>query len=350
MNPRRTKAAVSVLALVAATGGAGAALAPPAVAASHPLVTMASDLGFLLTSETENSDGSVTALFSNGAETVGVSGSPGITVSVVSAPVQDPLEVTGGAGSNGGPIVTVSLSGDKSVSPDELAAKYESAHRSVVQDAINLGMDPVDAERQFGQGEEPTVALGGGGGRIPGMGAMVVAASPAPVYDSFCASLKSDAGVVKSYACDERRKDQVVGTDWYVEDAFTDSAVSTDTCLACWKPDRLTKIYADLHFSSGNSVTKWTPTSTLAEPSSCRDVTISLSSPKTGIGYSETAHVCSDNFGPHNIGSTVFGSTWNGHEPSANWYEATEGVSIVHSPSGTSAGVSMTISHEWCEC
>ncbi|MDP9183552.1 MAG: hypothetical protein M3P04_12345, partial [Actinomycetota bacterium] len=155
---------------------------------------------------------------------------------------------------------------------------------------------------------------------------------------------------VKSYACDERRKDQVIGSDWYVADSFTDSAVSTDTCLVCWAPDHLTKIYTDLHFSSGNSVVKWTPTSTLAEPSSCRDVTLSLSSPKTGIGYSETAHVCSNSFGPHNVASTTFGSTWDGHEPKANWYEATEGVSIVHSPPGTSAGVSMTISHQWCEC
>lgn len=311
---------------------------------------MVSGLGFELTSQAKNLDGSVTAFFSNGLETVGVSGSPGIRLSVAVSSLGNAVNLPAAPHSGAGSVVQVSLPGDKSVSPDDLAARYQAAGRSVVQDAIKLGMSPADAAAQFGHTHATPLLVSGGGGRMPGMSLMAAQSSPAPVYDSFCASLKSDAGVVKSYACDERRKDQVTGSDWYVEDAFTDSAVSTDTCLACWMPDRLTKVYADLHFASGNSTTKWTPTSTISEPSSCRDVTLSLSSPKTGIGYSETAHVCSDSFGLHNVAPAVFGTTWAGHEPKANWYEATEGVNIVHSPPGTAAGVSMTISHQWCEC
>ena len=60
---------------------------------------------------------------------------------------------------------------------------------------------------------------------------------------------------------------------------------------------------------------------------------VSVSSPQTGLGYSETESICASTMGPNVLntgGATpMFGSKWSGHEPKANWWEATEGVDVV---------------------
>lgn len=276
--------------------------------------------GFLQKSETVNPDGTVAATWTKGLAQVNVNGAPGLTVQIV----------PDGVSVQAAPI-------DKSAPNAALdrIRVYIASGRSVVKDAIAVGMNPADAERIFGGHlNQPTLkALASFGATTSG--ASLPAAASGGILNSWCVSYTNPSGFVTATACDVQKLDQDNGGgDWYLADEQQASAKSSDTNV--WFPDRVTQVNEKVGYSAGNQVVQWSPGSTQAI-GACNTISYSISSGRTGFSYSQSFNVCPDSQGPFGLDtgttSTAFGTVWNGTEPSANWYEGTGGVNLVHSPS-----------------
>jgi hypothetical protein len=351
--------------------------------------------GFRPAIEIVHGDGTVTDTWRRGDQTVTVTGRPGVAVAIVEKEV--------GVGETAKKTLAVNATTPAIDKSDSRAvakqlAWYAASGRSVVKSAIRSGMDPAAAHARFGDMQNvpaapavpvpivppspnipsgvpkygtranghpktavhvPSTALSGGTRNSSTMFnsnlLLIESGSDSGngrYYDDICTSIKAgDGGDLEAYGCEVQYLDYRNGSDWWIGDEFRASGVSTDTCTNCWSPARLTQIWVDIAYGSGNRIVKWNPTSTTHPPSSCHSVTFGVSSPKTGLGYSETMNVCSESVGPHvlstNEQGTRFGTVWNGKEPSANWWEATHGADVNHSPPQASASVCIGLGIAW---
>jgi hypothetical protein len=322
---------------LALTGG------PAPVAASVPMSDVLEQAsGYVGVREVVNDDGTVTDTYRNpsGAE-VRVSGPRGMRIRI------GPTVVSKAA--DGTAVHTQSVAArppaiDKS-SPgaaDRAIAAYEAAGRSVVKDAIHNGMDPAAAQRLHGGSGATSSITATTASEVRLVGPNAVANGT--IMMSWCADYQSSDGKAHGHACDIQKMDQDLGGgDWYLVDEQTASGWSTDTSLF---PKRLTQLAQWVAYPSGNTIVSWRPngTQTIGQ---CQTVTSGISSPKTGLNYSVSTNICPDNFGVYTITALQFGARWNGHEPSANYYEGSDGVDEVHSPPSAADSPSLSVHIQW---
>jgi hypothetical protein len=349
----KTRIIVLTAVLVSATAGSVMA----AQGSARTSMSLAKGSGFSGKSEVVHKDGTVTDTWVSGNSVVRVSGYKSSHASI-----RESGSTAAGTSATSTLTASVTSSVNKG-DPNIQIAAYKAANRSVVQDAINVGISPADAQARFGGMINPPTPGGfqaASVGSIREVGASTInagaaVATAASIYNSWCASVSQAGGRVKTSACELQYLDQAIGSNWYMGDDFTVSGVSTDTCVWCVGRDSLTQIWGDVAYPIYNQIAKWTPTATASEPSSCRQVTIGLTSPASGLGYSETTSVCANNFGPHNLNTSNtkerFGAVWNGKEPTnGSWYEGAEGIDIVHDPSNASPNATLYVSQTYCQC
>ncbi len=291
--------------------------------------------GFVLVSEQMKADGSVTDSWTRSDGTaVKVSGDAGLTVTLDPQTTAQTASATKGAHARVVHTLSASVSGPK-VTPTKsqlfgAVAGYIASGRSVVRDAMAVGMSPAQAAAQSPK------------------------ALATLVFESWCVTTAYQQ--VSTQACDYATFDYKGSNgDWYIADHQQASGVSTDT--SWWSPKRLTQIYVYVSYPAGNQIVQWKPGGTAYEPSSCAQVTIGFTSQATGIGISETDTICSDWFGPYTLSTSTssprFGTQWNGLEPGANWWEHTEAIDLLHSPPTANAyypvlHVSQSYCDLWC--
>lgn len=281
--------------------------------------TLAPGSGFTPLREITNRDGTVATTWGKGDARVAVSGAPGIHVTIGAD----------GVSAKPAPIDKSQTTGAAAV------AAYAAAGRSVVKDAIAVGVDPVEAQRRFGNSIAPQgIVDGSTTSKGPGHQAPTMAVS-GQIINSWCVSVSSADGKATTQACDTQYLDQDNGGgDWYLVDKQQASGNSTDTNW--FQPTRLSQIAVWVSYSSGNQVIQWNPGSTTGV-GACETRTYSISG-QSGLGYSISQQVCPDSVGPYvlDTGTTnpQFGTTWRGRQPDANFWEGTAGVDLVHSPPG----------------
>jgi hypothetical protein len=356
---------VTVASVVGVWGSSGSAQAQPVHTSMSDTITSSTST-YNSISELVNADHSVTDTWTDGSTVVKVSGARGTLVQATSqmAKSGSTTMVTAEVSATAPAVVKTAAAANAAISA------YALEGRSVVDDAVATGMDRATAQRLFGHlmdaptslvtvapavrpatSSTPTAHAATNMPRPSVLGAPTVALASGSIYDSWCVSLSQDGNRVHSSGCDVQRLDQQRGGDWYLGDEFQDSGVSTDTCSLCAGQDRLTQLWSDLAYPSNNTIVNHNPAGSASEPSSCRSVMVGVTSPETGLQYTETQSLCSSNFGPHSLrtgpSSPVFGVVWNGTEPHANWWEATEGVDVVHDPAGASPSASLTISQTY---
>lgn len=283
--------------------------------------------------EQRNADGTVTDRFANAVgASVTVSTSPGVTVTIRDTVRQNQQGVLVYM-----PQVSVSVRINKADGPRN-AVTYSSTGRSVVKDAIAAGMVPIAAQRIFGH----MMVLDSNAPRAAQMGTL----SQSPIEWSGCERADSSDGHVHEYGCDTQYLDQANGADWYLVDQHQASGWS-DQADCCWA-DRVSVVREWLSYTANNVLVRWNPGSTQLEPSSCNQVTISITG-QSGIGYSQTQTICKVSFGPYNLrgNPAQFGSIWNGEEPAQNWYEGTASDDLVHSPPNAADYLTFTGSMDW---
>lgn len=332
------------LLLVAMSFYAAIAVASPATAGRPFAHKLLPGSAFVPVGESANADGTFADTWAKGGARVSVTGGAGLVVSITSI-TQDGISITQQG-------VAVSPQPMDKLQPNagaNAAQAYRAAGRSVVKDAIAVGVGPADAERLFGGGlNTSNLKSLGSSGATEGMGASYPALVAGQIIQSWCASITSPSGFVSSTACDTQVLDQDNGGgDWYIVDKQQDSGHSTDTNV--WFPDRLTQITEKVGYSSGNGVVQWSPVSTNPQ-GSCSTVSYSITSGPTGLSYSQSFQVCPDNVGLYyldtNTASTNFGTAWNGTE-SGNAWEGTGGVDLVHSPAGSCNCPSLYLTQAW---
>jgi|GEM_PF-6031955 len=274
--------------------------------------------GYVHLAETVNADGSVTATFGKGSARVIVSGAPGLTIAIDSE---------GGAAVGPAPMDKL-----KPNAARDAIDQYAAAGRSVVNDAIAVGVAPARAAATYGDGSQTTHALVAAG-PITDIAPAPAAYVTGDLIQSWCVSVSSPSGKTVTQACDSQYMDQDNGGgDWYVVDKHQASGNSTDTSF--FGPERLHAIYAKVYYTPGNQTQRWDPASTRTL-GSCVTLSFGIAG-QSGASFGISTTVCSDRQGmwvlDTGTSATVFGTTWSGTEPSDNFWEATAGVSGVHSP------------------
>jgi hypothetical protein len=290
-------------------------------------------VGYVLLSETQNADGTYTDTWALGLAQVSVTGRAGMTATVQ-------RQITAKGGSDGVSVTAPPI--DKSRGSAYYLDQYATFGRSTYELAIANGADV-----------ETALRVSGVDGYSAHRAAGLARPMAAPIIDSFFASTTSPSGYVRTDACTTRYLDQDNGgSDWYIADQSQESGRSTD--VRSWFPDRLTRIYEYLFYPTNNQFVQWDPGTTRPEPSSCAQVTVGISSARTGVGYSVSQSVCADSFGPFQLDTGTsyprFGSVWNGYEPQSGWYEGTAAVDLLHSPPGSSINATLSIWQDWCNC
>jgi hypothetical protein len=308
---------------------------------------LAAGSGYAGIAEAKHADGSVTDTFAGkSADRIVVSGVPGISVAI--GPVTTTQTAQGTSYSRdvaaGLPPVT---SKDEAL---RTASEYLAAGRSVVQDAINVGLDSATAQRLYGhlmvRDDRSQVA------ELPGAAPVLAASS---IYTSWCASTQSPDAKVKTSACDVEYLDQAVGYDWYMVDKVEASGQSTDTS---WYHERLSQIIEWVTNAGGNQVVNWKPSSTVTV-GSCTSITISLNG-QSGASYSETNTICTNSLSPAKLNTSTSapsaGGTWQGLEGTIfgsggqGQWEASESEDLVHSPSGVPWAPYLHVTQVWASC
>lgn len=158
-----------------------------------------------------------------------------------------------------------------------------------------------------------------------------------------CTSQSSDGGRVKMYGCDTTYRVGTSGLVWYLEDKFLATGTAHDTAI--FDPDNLTGLKFGVRYGSGNTITHWKPSSTIAF-GSCSSNTVSLT--YQGVGISSTTTECPETFGVYDIGTTVFTAKWDGqgHGPS-NGSRDTHGVDSVYNGASASPYPSLVWTYWW---
>lgn len=138
-----------------------------------------------------------------------------------------------------------------------------------------------------------------------------------------------DNGKIHTYGCDSETEAKHSSGRYYLAHRFQLSGWSTDTAL--WFPNRVTRLKATDgepsmpgNGANGQGLYTWSPGGT-SYLGNCSTKTFSVS--VGGAGFSQSHSVCPDSIGPTDIEpGGVFQVTWNGTEPSANFYEDAHGV------------------------
>jgi len=165
------------------------------------------------------------------------------------------------------------------------------------------------------------------------------------VYSQPCFSYTNPSGHVYFYGCDTQWLDQTYGYDWYMFDQQQVSGRSD--CSQWFWCDRLTQLYNYVSYSAGNGVIQWSPDSTTSV-GSCRQQMVGITSPQSGLGYSETSTVCPNTFGPYVLNSTQFGAVWNGYEGWNDDWESSMAEDLVHNPPGYWPSFNYNMNVSWC--
>jgi hypothetical protein len=234
-----------------------------------------------------------------------------------------------------------------------------STGASVIDLAISLGMPADAAQRTFGTLAAHAAARGGPLGisaqaravtshvAVARRMSAVGASSVGTPWTQYCASVDGGSGTrVHSYGCVVRYKDQVKGDDWWIGDEGGGSGWSTNNDR--FNPDRLTGLRLHVSMPTGNVLAKWDPRSSYTPPDSCTDETVAVTSPETGTTYSQKETVCSDQVDPYLTSDHLnMGETWQGLEPSSNWYEGVEFADVWHTPAGANPNGNAYIWMQW---
>ena len=316
--------------------------APPPLTTQIRLVGPAE--GFVAVAEVVTPQGAVIDTFRSGDMTLKVIGSPGSTVKVRRA-------AEGAAGREG---VAIALSTSR---PKRLqdATTYARSGRTVVGDLVALGMPEDEARRQFGDMEvlDPEAAARtremASTVTDPGILAAAFAArtSTTVPYDTQCASVSYQGGLIEGYGCSTLYLVAASGGDWWFNNKYRFSARSKDPtnwfCFPGTCPWRLFRMGWSLGWSSNNVLHEWDPGST-ETISGCSSLSFSAS--YHGFGLSIGGTVCPEKLQPWNVGARSSGAEWLGLEQGTAW-ETAFGMQGIHSPPAAAASYSSPFTMTW---
>lgn len=333
---------VFVLTVIAFLPAAGIQGAPPAPQTQIRLVNPAD--GFVPVAETITPQGAVIDTFRSGDVTLRVIGSPGSTVSARRTNDR-------AAGLLG---VAVELAAKRAKRLDDVNA-YARSGRSVVGDLVALGMPEDEARRQFGDMEvaDPASTTGGqlmASTTIPRealeWSAAVTPSTTIP-YDTQCASIRAQNGLIEGYGCSTIYLVAASGSDWWFNNKFKLSARSKDPtnwfCIPGTCPWRLYEAGWSLGWSTNNILYDWEPITTLPQKG-CKSV--SFGRTFHGFSISISGTICPNRLQPWNLAARRNGAEWVGIEQGTAW-EAAFGLQAIHSPPGAAASYSSAFSLQW---
>lgn len=272
--------------------------------------------------------------------------------SSVSAPS---VASTTGFGSTAFSIASPDLKRDPSAAADP--------QNSAVGGLIALGVDPQTALREFGgldtlDGSTPASdqSLADAAGadasfasyRTPSPEVQptnAVTVSTTVPYDTQCATINAQNGLVQGYGCSTLYVVWANGGDWFFANKYKLSAQSTSTSPF---PLRLRSVAWRLSFAANNVLYDWDPAGSQTI-GSCSTVTISSQGDPAhgGFGISISSQICPDSIGAWGpINATQSGAIWNGRE-AGTAFEAAIGTQELHNPSNVSSSHSSTYSISW---
>ena len=309
----------------------------------RPQIELVGGTGFTRASERVLSAGAVIDAFRSADSTITVLGRPGSSVRV--SQVSDPRS------SQTAISVELSTTRPKTVGD---AGAYARSGRSAVRDLIALGMDPGDAQREFGDMDTMDPVAASLAGRVASTSAMAppqrataaVTVSSTTPYDTQCASVSYAGGDVTGYGCSTLYLVAASNGDWWFNNKYKFSAHATAgnnaacilTGLGC--PWRIFEAGWSIEWTANNVVYDWDPASAINK-SSCSTTTISAGYKGFGISISST--VCPSKLQPWNLSGTRSGAEWVGIEHGTD-YEASIGLQALHSPSNAAASYSSPFS------
>ncbi len=316
--------------------------APPPLATQIRLVGPAE--GFVAVAEELTPQGAVIDTFRSGDVTVRVIGSPGSTVKA--------SRVAERATGRDGVAIALASSRPKRLRD---ATAYARSGRTVVGDLVALGMAEDEARRQFGDMDvlDPQAAARSrqlaSAATDPATlaGEFALRTSTTVPYDTQCASISYQGGLIEGYGCSTLYLVAASGGDWWFNNKYRFSARSKDPtnwfCFPGTCPWRLFKLGWSLGWSSGNVLHEWDPGSTV-NMSGCSNV--SFSGSYHGFGLSIGGTVCPEKLQPWNVGARGSGAEWLGLEQGTAW-ETAFGMQGIHSPPGAAASYSSPFSMTW---
>jgi hypothetical protein len=242
------------------------------------------------------------------------------------------------------------------------SASPAGPQNSAVAALIALGADPQTALSQFGSldtldGSTPssdvTLAAAATGPaitlasyRAPSAAPPVInAVSTTTPYDTQCATINTEKGLVQGYGCSTLYLVYANGGDWFFNSKYKLSAQSTSTALF---PLRLRSVAWRLGWATNNLIYDWDPSS--SNPiGNCETVTSSLGAalPYVSSGISISSQICPSTFGPWGpITNLQSGAVWDGAE-SGTAFEAAIGTQQMHDPANASSSHTSTYSITW---
>jgi hypothetical protein len=300
--------------------------------------------GFVPVAEVVTPGGAVIDTFVSGDVTVRVIGSPGSTIRA--------RNLADRAADRGGVALELSTTRPKRLDD---ADAYGRAGRSVVGDLVALGMPEDEARRQFGDLETLDPAAGAGArlvtsaAGVPALDASMASAGSATAtpYDTQCASVSYQGGLIEGYGCSTIYLVAAKGSDWWFNNKYKFSARSKDPtnifCIPGTCPWRLIELGWALGWTTGNILYDWEPSTTLPRRA-CSGLSIGDSF--HGVDISISGTVCPDRLQPWNLTSRRSGAEWIGLEQGTAW-ESAIGIQAIHSPPGAAAAYSSPLSLYW---
>jgi hypothetical protein len=212
-----------------------------------------------------------------------------------------------------------------------------------------------EAREQFGDMEVADEAAAAATRQLAsatlGREALEALAAPTPSttkpYDTQCASVSYQNGLIEGYGCSTIFLVAASGTDWWFNNKYKFSARSKDPsnwlCFPGTCPWRLFEVGWSLGWAANNVLYDWEPTATVKH-SSCGNV--SLGASFHGFGISVSGPVCPERLQPWNMASRRSGAEWIGIEQGTAWLAAF-GIQGIHSPPGAAASYNSPFSLQW---
>lgn len=247
---------------------------------------------------------------------------------------------------------SVALNIDKAGGITTAAAVRAPSGANVVDLAVAMGMPRAAAERQFGSLAASAASKGGPRGLASAQPGGVGRARPAAIgggtyFGQACASLSGDNGHLTSYGCSVVFLDWAVTGDWWL--AYETSASAASTINRIWSHPFTGFQMVTITPNPGNILVKWAPTGVIYPPTNCTTKTWSVTSPQTGIGYSESGTSCADSVAPVIQWNpyVIYGTHWSGVNFRAGFYEGLNYTHLIHSPYGANPGSFVSLSLWW---
>jgi hypothetical protein len=299
--------------------------------------------GFVAVAEEVTPAGAVIDTFRSGDVTLKVIGSPGSAVKAQRAE---------GKGDREGISLELSTSRPKKLGDVDA---YARSGRTVVGDLVALGMPADEARAQFGDMEVADPAAAAATRRLassvldPETFAAIAAPTPSSTkpYDTQCASVSYQNGIIEGYGCSTIYLVAASGGDWWFNNKYKFSARSNDgsfyLCIPGTCPWRLYEVGWSIAWSTNNIVYDWEPSATV-DQGGCSPVT--LGATYHGFGISISGTICPRKMQPWNLSGRKSGAEWLGLEQGTAW-EATIGIQAVHSPPNAAASYSSPLTLSW---